>query len=282
MKWTLSLLMLAACQVPALSGTADSGGARPRVKQSPINGPLRQSRNPNYFEDASGTPLILCGSHSWNTLQDWGANGSIQPLDFNAFVSFLKVHGHNFTLLWVTELPRFRGLPSTETAPPDFTVSPHPWMRTGPGLATDGGLKFDYPRQNRNLCLSPVNGIGSEPDPRYENFRNNLGYIVQYSRKLNLFNVTPQGSLSSTKFCLAQTPAVGAEYLVYAPSGGAFTVDLSAMANSRMLVGEWFNPAAGTVIPGDRIPAGSAAQQFTPPFSGDAVLYLVDAAGHSR
>ena len=27
--------------------------------------------------------------------------------------------------------------------PPDFTVSPLPWMRTGPGLATDGGLKFD-------------------------------------------------------------------------------------------------------------------------------------------
>jgi hypothetical protein len=29
------------------------------------------------------------------------------------------------------------------------------------------------------------------------------------------------------------------------------------------------------------IPAGSSSQSFTPPFSGDAVLYLVDAAGHA-
>ena len=28
-----------------------------------------------------------------------------------------------------------------------------------------------YPRQNRNLCPSPVNGIGSSPDPRWDNVR---------------------------------------------------------------------------------------------------------------
>jgi len=110
---------------------------------APVKGPLRASKNPNYFEDASGTPLILCGSQTWNTLQDWGTGGSVQPLDFDAFAGFLKAHGHNFTLLWCTELPRFSNLPVTATKPPDFTVSPHPWMRTGPGLATDGGLKFD-------------------------------------------------------------------------------------------------------------------------------------------
>ena len=101
--------------------------------QSGVKGPLRQSKNPNYFEDTTGTPLILCGSHSWNTLQDWGTNGAVSALDFNTFVGFLKAHGHNFTLLWTIELPRFRGLPTTEAAPPHFTVSPFPWMRTGPG-----------------------------------------------------------------------------------------------------------------------------------------------------
>ena len=111
-----------------------------------ISGPLRHSANPNYFEDAHGAPLILCGSHSWNTLQDWGTDGAVRPLDFDAFVGFLKAHGHNFTLLWCTELPKFRGLPTTETSPPDFTVSPLPWSRRGPGLAIDGGLKFDLTR----------------------------------------------------------------------------------------------------------------------------------------
>ena len=111
--------------------------------QSGARRPLRQSSNPNYFEDSTGTPLILCGSHSWNTLQDWGTNGTVTALNFDAFVAFLKSHGHNFTLLWSTELPRFRGLPTTDDFAAGFTVSPFPWMRTGPGFATDGGLKFD-------------------------------------------------------------------------------------------------------------------------------------------
>jgi hypothetical protein len=471
--------------------------------QTSLNRPLKASRNPNYFADASGTPLILCGSQTWNTLQDWGNNGSIQPLDFDAFVAFLKAHGHNFTLLWYTELPKFSGLPVTATNPPDLTVSPHPWMRIGPGRATDGGLKFDltkpntafferlrtrvealnragiyagvylftaefllrfrsatdgypfsgpnningiddgyrggpaetglasvtmtapnaitdlqdvyvrkavdtlndlpnvlwivseeapmkstwwnshvialvrsyerekpfqhpigyatlesptdsllynsdadwvapwawtspttscgtgqpackinindsdhsyfgmwndtpqknrnyawanfltgnqvlfmdpylvyYPRENRNLCLSPINGIGSKPDSRWENFRNNLGYLLRYSRKLNLANALPRSDLCSTKYCLAQTPAAGAEYLVYAPAGGAFTIDLSAMPASRSLAVEWFNPATGQRTTQDPIPAGLSSQPFTPPFTGDAVLYLVDTLGH--
>ena len=495
--FTFVCLVLAAQSRAAIPVKTSDTGFRP------INGPLKPSRNPNYFVDASGTPLVLCGSHSWNTLQDWGSNGSIRPLDFDAFVDFLKAHGHNFTLLWCTELPKFHGLPTTENSPPDFTVSPFPWRRTGPGSATDGGLKFDltkfdeayfarlrarvealrhagiyagvylftgewllrfrcptdgypfsgpnnvngvddgyrggspdtatrsvtmtapnaitgfqdayvrkaidtlndlpnvlwnvseetptnsiwwnnhlisfvrayekgkpfqhpigfgtldhpldselynsdadwvapsawvsperscgtgnpsckvnindsdhsyfgmwndpprknrnyawanftagnqvlfmdpylvyYPRQQRNLCGSPVNAISRVPDARWENFRNNLGYIVRYSRKLNLANVVPRSSLSSTKECLAQTPAAGAEYLVYTPSGGPFTVDLSAMPDSRMLAVEWLDPATGATTSQSPISSGSSSQSFSPPFSGDAVLYLVDTAGH--
>jgi hypothetical protein len=481
-----------------MAAPGDNENLQPGVKE-----PLRQSKNPNYFEDTTGTPLILCGSHSWNTLQDWGTNGAVNALDFNAFVGFLKAHGHNLTLLWTIELPRFRGLPTTEAAPPDFTVSPFPWMRTGPGLATDGGLKFDltkfndayfdrlrarvqtlnregiyagvylftgefllrfrfaadgypftgqnnvndlddgyrggtgasavgsitmtapnaiterqdayvirvidalndlpnvlwiiseeapnnstwwnshlislinqyeraqryqhpigyatldqpqdsilynsdadwvvpsarlspmqscgtgkpsckvnvndsdhsyfgmwndspqknrnyawknfmsgnqvlfmdpylvhYPRQNRNTITSPINGIGRKPDPRWNNFRDNLGYIVSYSRKLNLTEVRPQSSLCSTGNCLAQTPSVGAEYLVYAPDGGPSILDLSAMPTSRRLAVEWFDPSAGRTVSRLPIAAGSSSETLTPPFSGDSVLYLVDTAGH--
>ena len=105
--------------------------------------PLSASANPNYFKDSSGTPIVLNGSHTWNSLQDWGTNGSLQPLDFGAFVDFLVAHGHNFTFLWTTELTTFCGLPTTSSSPPDFAVGPHPWQRTGPGNATDGKPRFD-------------------------------------------------------------------------------------------------------------------------------------------
>src|SRR5205814_2076565 len=110
---------------------------------APVAGPLTASGNPNYFKDANGTVLILNGSQTWNTFQDWGSNGSLQTLDFDAFVKFLVAHGHNFTLLWLTELPKFCGFPSVASSPPDLTVSPLPWQRTGPGTATDGLPKFD-------------------------------------------------------------------------------------------------------------------------------------------
>jgi hypothetical protein len=58
-------------------------------------------------------------------------------------------------------------------------------------------------------------------------------------------------------------------------------VILSAMPASRRLAVEWFNPASGIVIAGQSIPAGSSSQMFTPPFAGDALLYLVDTAGHA-
>jgi glucose/arabinose dehydrogenase/PKD repeat protein len=471
--------------------------ARLGAATTPVAGPLTVSANPNYFQNANG-PLILNGSHTWNNLQDWGTNDSLQTLDFNAYVNTLVAHGHNFTYLWYIELPKFCGFPTTAGTPPDFTVGPHPWQRTGPGTATDGALKFDltkynqayfdrlrtraqalndagiyvgvytftaewvgryrcasdgypftganningisddgsassftmsapnavtaiqdayvekvidtlndlpnvlwmvseeapdnstwwnnhqiahirayestkpnrhpigyatpadyttgdamitnsdadwispsvrispatscgsgtprckvnindsdhsyfgmwnsgaqqnrnfawqnftngnqvafmdpyvlsYTRENRNLCVSPVNGICSAPDARWSNFRNNLGYILRYSRKLNLANVMPLSTLCSTGACLAQTPSVGAEYLIYAPNGGSFTVNLSAMSSSRTLNVEWFNPSTGLTTVAGSIPAGSASREFTPPFSGDAVLYLVDSAGH--
>jgi len=139
-----------------------------------------------------------------------------------------------------------------------------------------------YPRQSRNLCVSPVNAICRAPDARWDNLRDNLGYILRYSRKLNLARVAPRSSMSSTGDCLAQTPPAGAEYLVYAPAGGAFTVNVSAMSGKRRLSVEWFNPSNGTVIAADPIPAGAAAQRFRAPFDGDAVLYLVDTEGHAE
>jgi hypothetical protein len=57
-------------------------------------------------------------------------------------------------------------------------------------------------------------------------------------------------------------------------------MDLSAMAHSRVLTVEWFNPETGMTVSQGPIVAGSSSQSFNTPFSGDAVLYLVDKAGH--
>jgi len=137
-----------------------------------------------------------------------------------------------------------------------------------------------WPTGNRNLCSSPVHGVCSGPDSRWDNFRNNMGYMLNYANsKLDLLKMTPQGGLSSTGYCLADTVATGAEYLVYAPSGGGFTVNLSV--TTQTLNVEWLNPSSGAITIGGTITGGSSSQSFTPPFSGDAVLYLVDAAGHN-
>src|SRR2546430_15278625 len=97
---------------------------------------------------------------------------------------------------------------------------------------------------NRNLCQSPSNGVCSGPDSRWDNMRNNLGYTVSYANKMDLAKMTPKGGLSSTDYCLAQTPSVGAEHLVYAPNGGG--VISNFLTATPVVKEEWFYPNNGT------------------------------------
>ena len=128
MSTRISQLVLVA--LVAILSLALVAPAAAQPSTAKIAGPLAASGNPNYFKDATGAVLTLNGSQTWNTLQDWGSNGSPQTLDFDAFVKFLTAHGHNFTLLWRTEMPKFCGLPTTAGVPPDFWAGPHPWRRT--------------------------------------------------------------------------------------------------------------------------------------------------------
>jgi hypothetical protein len=459
-----------------------------RATAKPITTPLRVSTdNPNYFTDGSGKAVYLTGSHTWNDFQDWGTDDYPQPFDFAAYVKMLVEHRHNFTLLWQTELPVFRGLPTQAINSPDFFVTPQPWQRTGPGNASDGKLRFDltkfnqayfdrlrfrveqldaagiyagvylfsgewllrfrfagdghpltgsnnvngvddgggtrsvtmsapnaitdiqdafvrklidtlndlpnvlwivlqeapphsewwsnhlisltrayeggkrlqhpigfgvladnndatilnsdadwiapaarispthscgsgnpackvnindsdhsyfgmwndspqanrnffwinftqgnqtlfmdpyvvfYPREKRNLCPAPIHGIGSAPDPRWDNVRDTMGYIRDDAERMNLAAMSSRGDLSSTKHVLASTDSSHAEFLVYAPSGGKSTVNLSEV--SGMIAVEWMNAATGDKSHGASV-SGGASTTFTPPFSDDAVLYL--------
>jgi len=128
-----------------------------------------------------------------------------------------------------------------------------------------------YPRETRNLSPAPVNGISPGPDARWDQVRDTMGYIRDYAERMNLAAMTPQGNLSSTGHALASTSPSYAELLAYAPSGGSFTVNLSG--HSGQFAVEWMNPATGIKTAGPDA-SGGATRTFTPPFSGDAVLYL--------
>ncbi|MGH8322354.1 MAG: putative collagen-binding domain-containing protein, partial [Steroidobacteraceae bacterium] len=139
---------------------------------------------------------------------------------------------------------------------------------------------------SRNLCdnaTTPPNGVCTQPDARWNNFRDNMGYMLVYGNtKLDLANMSAQPGLTSTGYCLADDAATGGEFLVYAANGGNFTVNLSAQSGATLRV-EWLDPSTGVVTNGGTVPGGSSSQSFTPPWgaSSDAVLYLVDAAGHN-
>ena len=146
-------------------------------------------------------------------------------------------------------------------------------------LMMDPYLVSDKDSPRRNNCISPTDGVCTGVDAKYDKFRASMGYMQAFANtKLNLLKMTPQNSLSSTGHCLADNSATGAEYVVYTPNGGTFTVNLAG--TTRVLNVEWLNPASGAITTGAAITGGST-QSFTAPFSGDAVLYLVDAAGHN-
>src|SRR5262249_21491573 len=118
--------LLVLVPVPLTPSPASDGKQAAEQRAGAAKGPLRvHPKHPHYFTDGSGKAIYLTGSHTWNSLQDWGTNDAIQPLDFKAFVKMLVAHHHNFTLLWTTELPTFRRLPTTANSPPDFSVAPH-------------------------------------------------------------------------------------------------------------------------------------------------------------
>jgi hypothetical protein len=109
-----------------------------------IRGPLRvHPKNPRYFTDDSKRVVYLTGSHTWSNLQDMGLSDPPPAFDFDAYLDFLVQHNHNFIRLWRWEAPRYRYGQGAVSF-----CEPHPWLRTGPGLARDGKLKFDVTKFN--------------------------------------------------------------------------------------------------------------------------------------
>jgi hypothetical protein len=119
-----------------------------------------------------------------------------------------------------------------------------------------------------NLYDAPFENVELE-DSSWNTYRTSAGSTVTYARKMaDLAGMLPSVSVSSTGFALAKH---GSEYLVYAPGGGSFKVDLQSGNYSY----EWFNPNTATLVSTGCVEASGGSQFFSPPFSGDAVLYLI-------
>jgi uncharacterized protein YjdB len=115
--------------------TASSGNA----------GPLRvSSRNPRYFETATGQIVYLTGSHTWSNLLDNGTSDPPPVFNYSAYLDFLNSHGHNFFRLWAWDQAKWTAEISSA-----YWFSPGPYLRSGPGTALDGKPKFDLTQFNQ-------------------------------------------------------------------------------------------------------------------------------------
>ncbi|MFO0721106.1 MAG: DUF6298 domain-containing protein [Nitrospira sp.] len=111
---------------------------------SHAHGPLRQSPdNPRYFADADNRIVYLTGSHTWENFQD-----VTQVFDYPAYLDRLTALHHNFMRLWVTESIHSDGGWLMNPPPNEKDIAPLPYLRTGPGLALDGGPRLDLSRFN--------------------------------------------------------------------------------------------------------------------------------------
>ncbi len=128
-------------------------------------------------------------------------------------------------------------------------------------------------RGHNPIFMDPYDGLvlGNRSDPSWDPVRNSLGHTRRLARQVDLASMLPRPKLASSGYCLAKATPADAEYLVYLPSGGDVTIDLSA-ASGKLAV-EWVNGATGASSSAGAI-TGGAKQKLTAPFSGDAVVWL--------
>lgn len=124
-----------------------------------------------------------------------------------------------------------------------------------------------WPARNSPSGSTADPHIGVKPDNYWDGIRDSMGSTLTYANRMNLVEMTPQASLSSTQYCLANP---GSEYLVYQPVAETLTIDLLAGTYHY----EWLNPSTNKVVSSGSVSVSGGKRTLTPPFNGDAVLYL--------
>jgi hypothetical protein len=120
------------------------------------------------------------------------------------------------------------------------------------------------------IFMDPYDGLvlGTPGDRQWEAVRVAMGRTRRWADRVGLAAMAPTQELASTGYCLANP---GREYLVYAPQGGAVTVDLSATTGEFSV--DWYHPATDTTVTAGRV-SGGARRTLDAPGAAAAVLYL--------
>ena len=114
-------------------------------------GPLRlHPDSPCWFARPDGQAVWLTGSHTWANFQERGIEGQTPDFDYDGYLEVLERNGHNFIRLWSWEQAQWMQFVDKEVP---VRYKPNPYRRTGPGKASDGGLKFDVTRYNDEYFL---------------------------------------------------------------------------------------------------------------------------------
>ncbi len=142
------------------------------------------------------------------------------------------------------------------------------FFEVNPTLVGDGSS----PQSVWKSFARGLNPIYKEPDSLNvgvsESLHAAIGQSLTYSQFLNLSAMTPSNTVCSSGYCLVNP---GAEYLIYMPSGGQISVDLSG--TSQKFLANWFNPATGETVSGNSV-SGGGQVTLTSPFKRETVLHL--------
>ncbi len=136
--------------------------------------------NPRYFADNSGKAIYLTGSHTWaNFATDQGVNDPPAVFNYNGYLDFLINHNHNFFRGWVWELAYSEQGPN---GGPCYW-NPFPWLRTGPGKATDDKPKFNLDKFNQSWFDRLRSRVKAAGDAGiYVSIMLFQGYAIQFDR----------------------------------------------------------------------------------------------------
>jgi len=146
LAFLVAILTIAACSTePRATPLLSQKGPQPGSL-----GPLAiLPSNPHYFTDARGRRAVyLTGSHTWNNVQDWGVPDPQSLFDYDAYLEDLQRQGHNFVRLWFSEQATWVAWTAERVS-----MKPTLYLRTGPGRALDGDLRFDLTRFNPEYFL---------------------------------------------------------------------------------------------------------------------------------